>query len=185
MLRVPLAPSAEIPPVRAVPAESVRTSASRGCEQSPRDQWWITTLAVFLLLVIPIYGRVASNDVARLTIQVIGACLGSVGGIAGLVIFVGMLAYLFACDRSSRKALWVLIFLLTACLIQSVLFHGLSKADAYSIRRLGIAGTDESVPESEREPSCNPGQQPPYPVLLKNDLNGIRDNDPLPGAARA
>jgi uncharacterized membrane protein YfcA len=84
--------------------------------------WWITTLAVFLLLVVPIYDRVASDDVARLTIQVIGGCLGSVGGIAGLVIFFGMLAYLFACDRSSRKALWVLIFLLTACFGSSLYF---------------------------------------------------------------
>jgi len=87
--------------------------------------WWITAVAVFFLLVIPAYDRIQTNHLALLAIQVIGGCLGSVGSAAGLVIFIGMFAYLLACDRSSSKQLWTLVFLLTGCFGSSLYFFAI------------------------------------------------------------
>ena len=86
--------------------------------------WWTTLVAGFLAIVAPSYGRIASNNFALMTVQAVGACLGVVGAFAGLIIFFGMLAYLFRRDRSSvkRKSLWLAIFFLTALFESSLYF---------------------------------------------------------------
>jgi hypothetical protein len=42
--------------------------------------------------------------------------------VAGIVIFLGMLAHLFLLDRSSWKLLWLILFLFTACFGSSIYF---------------------------------------------------------------
>jgi len=59
-----------------------------------------------------------------MTTRIAGACLGGVGAFAVLIIFFGMLLYLFRCDRSSTrmKILWLFIFFLTAWFGSSLYF---------------------------------------------------------------
>jgi hypothetical protein len=86
--------------------------------------WWTSILAGYLLVLIPMYGRIASNDIALTVTRVVGACLGVVGALAGLTIFFGMLLHLLRCDRSSamRKILWITVFFFTAWFGSSLYF---------------------------------------------------------------
>ena len=86
--------------------------------------WWMVLLAGFLIMMVSVYDRIFSNDVTRTVFQVLGGCLGIVGAFAGLVIFFGMLIYMFLCDPSSggRKTLWLLAFFFTAWFGSSLYF---------------------------------------------------------------
>jgi hypothetical protein len=95
--------------------------------------WWITALAVFFAIAMLTYDRVASNEIARVAVQAIAAVIGSVGSAAGLAIFFGMLAYLFMCDQSSSKLLWLIIFLLTACFGSSVYFFTVYRRQIFRV----------------------------------------------------
>lgn len=51
-------------------------------------------VAAFLVLIVLMYDRIESNEIAKPVFQVLGACLGVIGVLAGLIIFFWMLIYL-------------------------------------------------------------------------------------------
>src|SRR6185437_11409411 len=78
--------------------------------------WCMVPLALIVLIALtPLFDTITANIVTRIGFQIISACVGVVGTIAGMVLFVGMLAYLFLLDRSSPwKIAWLIVFLFTA-----------------------------------------------------------------------
>src|SRR5450432_170354 len=84
--------------------------------------YWTIAVALFLIMAIVSYDRTSTSAMARLSLQVVGGILGIVGVFAALTIFVGMLAYLFMCDRSSSKLRWMIVFFLTAWFGSSLYF---------------------------------------------------------------
>lgn len=76
--------------------------------------WWTAAVALFLVVLLASYENTASNELLRITFQVLGGILGCVGAFAGIIIFFGMLTYLLRLDHSSRKVFWLLMFLATA-----------------------------------------------------------------------
>ena len=77
---------------------------------------------LFLAVVAMAYDRTASSGLSRLSLQVLGGLFGIVGAFTGLIIFLGMLVYLFRWEDSSSKLLWVTVFLLTAWFGSSLYF---------------------------------------------------------------
>jgi len=77
---------------------------------------------MFLIAFTPVYDAITANTTGRIGFQVIGGCVGIIGAPAGIVIFLGMLAYLFLFDRTSWKLLWVIVFLFTAWFGSSIYF---------------------------------------------------------------
>ena len=81
-------------------------------------------VAAFLMLILPMRDRIESDEIAKPVFQVLGACLGVVGAFAALIIFFGMLIYLFRHDNShtKMKVLWLLVFFATAWFGSTVYF---------------------------------------------------------------
>ena len=85
--------------------------------------WSMVPLAlIFLIALTPIYDTINANVPMRIGFQIISGCIGVLGAFAGIVIFLGMLAYLFWVDRSSWKLLWLIVFLFTAWFGSSIYF---------------------------------------------------------------
>ena len=73
--------------------------------------WFLIVLLVFFTWYFTI-GEDISTHFMRVILPVILGCLGLVGSPAGLLLFVGMLAYLLKCDHLPRnkKTLWLIAF---------------------------------------------------------------------------
>jgi nitrate/nitrite transporter NarK len=85
--------------------------------------WCMIPLAVMLLFALtPMYDTIAASNPSRLAFQIVSGCVGALGAVAGIVIFLGMLAYLLLLDRTSWKLLWLIVFLFTACFGSSIYF---------------------------------------------------------------
>jgi hypothetical protein len=85
--------------------------------------YWMIAVALFLIIMVILsYDRTSPSVMAWLSLRVVGGILGIVGAFAALTIFVGMLAYLFTCDRSSSKLGWMIVFFLTAWFGSSLYF---------------------------------------------------------------
>ena len=85
--------------------------------------WLMIPVAlIFLVALTPIYDEATANNLTGVALLTISGCVGVVGAFAGMVLFLGMLAYLFLLDRSSWKFLWLVIFLFTACFGSSIYF---------------------------------------------------------------
>jgi hypothetical protein len=77
---------------------------------------------IAVIALTPMYDAITANATTRLGFQVIGGFVGVLSSVAGIVIFLGMLAHLFLLDRSSWKLLWLILFLFTACFGSSIYF---------------------------------------------------------------
>jgi hypothetical protein len=101
-----------------------RLKSSRACVLFRWSAIWMGLVFAFLVLIVLMHDRIESNAIAKPVFQVLGACLGVVGAFAGLIIFFGMLIYLFRHDSSPTrmKVLWLLAFFVTAWFGSSVYF---------------------------------------------------------------
>jgi hypothetical protein len=81
-------------------------------------------MAVLVLIALtPAYETFTSTTLlARVGLQVLSACIWVIGTVCGMVLFLGMLAYLLVLDTSSWKLVWLIIFLFTACFGSSIYF---------------------------------------------------------------
>jgi hypothetical protein len=77
---------------------------------------------IFLIAFTPLFDTINANAASRIGFQIISACVGAVGTLAGLVLFLGMLAYLLLRDRSSWRVGWLIVFLFTAWFGSSIYF---------------------------------------------------------------
>jgi hypothetical protein len=85
--------------------------------------WCMIPLAlIFLILLTPIFDTITSNFATRVGFQLISAVVGVLGTVGGMMLFFGMLAYLFCVDRSPWKLLWLIVFLVTAWFGSSIYF---------------------------------------------------------------
>ena len=83
--------------------------------------WYMVPLAlIFVVALTPIYGTITARGPTQVAFQVIGGSLGVLGALTGMVIFLGMTAYLLLLDRSSPKLLWLGMFLLAGCFGTSI-----------------------------------------------------------------
>ena len=97
--------------------------SSRAYKSFRLAAWCLVPLALILLIAItPIYDTITSYRPLQIVFQVSSACIGIFGAVAGIVIFVGMLAYLFLLDRSPWKLLWLIVFLFTGCFGSGIYF---------------------------------------------------------------
>jgi hypothetical protein len=88
---------------------------------------------IVLIALTPLFDTITANIVTRIGFQIISACVGVVGTIAGMVLFVGMLAYLFLLDRSSPwKIAWLIVFLFTAWFGSSIYFFAVYRKQVVS-----------------------------------------------------
>ena len=87
---------------------------------------------IVLIALTPLFDTITANIVTRIGFQIISACVGVVGTIAGMVLFVGMLAYLFLLDRSSWKIVWLIVFLFTAWFGSSIYFFAVYRKQVVS-----------------------------------------------------
>jgi hypothetical protein len=83
---------------------------------------WNAALLIFVIIALLAYESTASIWTARLSFQIVGGVLGSVGSLAGLIILFGTLTYLLKCDRSSSRLLWLAVFLVGASFGSSLYF---------------------------------------------------------------
>ena len=77
---------------------------------------------IVLIALTPLFDTITADIGTRIGFQIISAFVGVVGTIAGMVLFLGMLAYLFLLDRSSWKIVWLIVFLFTAWFGSSIYF---------------------------------------------------------------
>jgi hypothetical protein len=115
--RVGIGCRAQIPECERSCAIPARTSFSvfrHGC--------MLPLALVVLVALTPVYDTLTSNALPRIAFQTIGACVGVAGAIAGIVIFLGMLAYLLLLHRSSWKLPWLVVFLFTGWFGSSIYF---------------------------------------------------------------
>lgn len=77
---------------------------------------------LLLILLVLANELLRPESAARKPIGAFAVIVGLAEGIAGLTISFGMFTYLLMCDRSSRKAVWVIVFLLTGWLGCTVYF---------------------------------------------------------------
>ncbi len=85
--------------------------------------WFMIPVALIVLIALtPAYDAIFANTTTRIVLQIIGACVGVFGTVAGIVLFLGMLTHLFLFDRSSWKLAWLVLFLFTAWFGSSVYF---------------------------------------------------------------
>ena len=80
--------------------------------------WVVTAVGIFVLLMpTPLFDAVRNTAAGDAALRVMGAVLGIMGAPAALIIWFGMLIFLFQEDRSTRgtKVLWFIVFFLTAC----------------------------------------------------------------------
>jgi hypothetical protein len=96
----------------------------------------IPVLIVFVIALTPSYDAIMSNTVPRIAFQIVSGCIGVIGVLAGMVLFLGMLGYLFLLDQSSWKVLWLIIFFFTACFGSSIYFFTVYKRQV--LPRLGV-----------------------------------------------
>jgi len=101
--------------------------------------WWTVILGVIFVAYIAVWEN-APSHFARVILPVILGILGCIGSVAGLVIFFGMLAYLFKCDRPAGiwKILWLIIFFTSGCFGSAVYF--------FLIYRRQVRGRRETWP---------------------------------------
>ncbi len=93
--------------------------------------WWMVPLSLVILIALtPAFDAINASALTRIGFQVISGLVGAVGAVAGIVIFLGMLAYLFLFDRTSRKLLWLLVFFFTACFGSSIYFFTVYRRQA-------------------------------------------------------
>jgi len=97
----------------------------------------IPLLIVFVIALTPAYEVIMSNAFPRIAFQVISGCIGAIGALAGMVLFLGMLGHLFLLDQSSWKLLWLIVFLFTACFGSSIYFFTVYKRQV--LPRLDLA----------------------------------------------
>jgi hypothetical protein len=80
----------------------------------------------------PLFDTIGGNVVTRIGFQIIGACAGVLGTIAGMVILFGMVAYLLLLDRSSCRIGWLIVFLFTSCFGSSIYFFAVYRKQVAS-----------------------------------------------------
>ena len=85
--------------------------------------WCMVPMALIVLNALtPLFDTTTADVATRFGFQIISACVWVSGTIAGMVLFLAMLAYLFLLDRSSWKVGWLVVFLFTACFGSSLYF---------------------------------------------------------------
>jgi hypothetical protein len=71
-----------------------------------------------LIALTPLYDTIN----ARVATRIISGCILVSGTVAGIVLLLGMLAYLFLLDGVSWKFGWLIVFLFTTCIGSSIYF---------------------------------------------------------------
>jgi hypothetical protein len=85
--------------------------------------WCMVPLALVVLIALtPMYDVLIANPLVRGGFQIVSGLIGAIGAVAGIVIFLGMPAYLFFLDQRSWKLLWLIVFLFSACFGSSIYF---------------------------------------------------------------
>lgn len=85
----------------------------------------VMLLALFMIfMATPLFNAVQSHPVGNLVLKIIGGAIGTLGAIAGLIIWFGMLWFWAREDQSpaSRKVIWLVPFFLLACFGSAVYF---------------------------------------------------------------
>jgi hypothetical protein len=82
----------------------------------------IPLASVIIVAMTPVYDALMAYISTRVVFQILSACIGVIGTLAGIALILSMLAYLFVLDRTSWKFPWLVIFLFTACFGSSVYF---------------------------------------------------------------
>jgi hypothetical protein len=77
---------------------------------------------IVLIALTPLFDTINANVATRFGFQIISGCVWVAGTVAGIVLFLGMLAYLFLLDRSSWKLGSLIVFLFTTCIGSSIYF---------------------------------------------------------------
>jgi hypothetical protein len=87
---------------------------------------------IVLITLTPLFDTITASVATRVGFQIISACVWGLGTIAGMVLFLGMLAYLFLLDRSSWKIVWLIVFLFTAWFGSSIYFFAVYRKQVVS-----------------------------------------------------
>jgi len=98
------------------------------------SSWCIAALALFLAIAVPAYPAISTTTAGMRTLQIIGGILGVLGSFAALIIFFGMVIYLFAGDRSSTKlgkTMWLVVFLFTGFFGSALYFFTTYRKQVY------------------------------------------------------
>jgi ABC-type siderophore export system fused ATPase/permease subunit len=85
----------------------------------------------------PGYDSLGALAKTQLFVQVLSTGIWVLGTVAGMLLFLGMLAYLFMLDPSSWKLLWLVVFLFTGPFGSSFYFFRVYRRQV--LPRLGAA----------------------------------------------
>lgn len=87
---------------------------------------------VVLIALTPAYEAISATANSRIGAQIIAGCIGVLGAASTIVIFLGMLAYLFLLDRSSSRLLWLIVFLFTGSFGSSIYFFAVYRKQIHA-----------------------------------------------------